>query len=445
MTSWPHSPASGKRSPIVVVGAGAAGLVAAIHAADGRRPVILLERTEDGGRKILISGGGRCNVLPSALAPKRFVTDSSPNTLRKILLSWPHAEQRAFFERRMGLALELEQETGKLFPVTHKARDVRDGLVRLAREAGVDVRFGVKVDDVRAAVRRGGDASPVANRGDRTGGAAEANPDEGDDDARWRVRIQGGEEVFARSVVLATGGLSVPATGSDGIGLRIARDLGHEMHDTYPALTPLTADPSVHAHLAGISLTVTISAPSERLTTTDGFLFTHRGYSGPSILDVSHVAVRARLRADEAGALFIRWADADADSWEAELSAGGSTTVGALLRRDLPDRLAESLLREADVDPSLPLSQLRRADRQRLVTVLTRYELPWTGDEGYKKAEVTGGGVTLSEVDPSTMESRRHPGLYLCGEMLDAFGPIGGHNFSWAFSTGWLAGRALAE
>src|SRR5690606_24654782 len=122
-------------APVVVVGGGAAGLMAAIHAAAGRRPVVLLERTADGGRKILISGGGRCNVLPSRLAPERFVTESSPNTLRKLLLSWPLAEQRAFFERRLQIPLALEPETGKLFPVSNRARDVRDALVRAAAEA----------------------------------------------------------------------------------------------------------------------------------------------------------------------------------------------------------------------------------------------------------------------------------------------------------------------
>src|SRR5262245_41723122 len=136
------------RLPIVVVGAGAAGLLAAIAAAEGGRRVLLLERTRDGGRKILVSGGGRCNVLPSRLEPARFVTDSSPNTLRKMLLSWPLAEQRRFFEEEVGLELVLEPETGKLFPASNSARQVRDGLVALARRRSVEVRFEALVESL---------------------------------------------------------------------------------------------------------------------------------------------------------------------------------------------------------------------------------------------------------------------------------------------------------
>jgi predicted flavoprotein YhiN len=140
----------------------------------------------------------------------------------------------------------------------------------------------------------------------------------------------------------------------------------------------------------------------------------------------------------------VQWTEHDAAELERRLISPPSTTAGAFVRRLLPQRLADALLAESDVDPSTALSQLRRDARQRLVTVLASYDLPWTGDEGYKKAEVTGGGVALGEVDPRTLESRRHAGLFLCGEMLDAFGPIGGYNFAWAFATGRLAGRGAA-
>ena len=147
-------------STVVVVGAGAAGLAAAVFAARGvagRHRVVLLERTPDGGRKILVSGGGRCNVLPAAAAPERFVTDSSPNTLRKILLSWPLAEQRRFFEDEVGVPLALEAESGKLFPVSNRARDVRDGLLALAARHGVERRFGALVAGLEPdGVGRGG-------------------------------------------------------------------------------------------------------------------------------------------------------------------------------------------------------------------------------------------------------------------------------------------------
>jgi predicted Rossmann fold flavoprotein len=416
--------------PIVVIGAGAAGLMAARHAAgnDEGSPVILLERTKDGGRKILISGGGRCNVLPSEATPADFVTASSPNTLRKILLSWPLAEQRRFFEKELGIRLVLEPETGKLFPESNRAREVRDRLVEEVRVHGASVRFDSSVEDLVPA----------------SGGEP------------WRVRLAGGGEIAARAVVVATGGLSVPPTGSDGTGLRIVQRLGHTIHPTYPALTPLTAVPSPHAELAGVSLSVRLEAPTGRgrrkrnggfpprapFATEGGFLFTHRGWSGPTVLDISHLAILSRMvEGEEPQPVLVRWTEQDEAGWENSLREGGSGSVAALLRRHLPNRLADRLLREAGLADNHPLARLTRGERTRVVTLLTRYPLPWTGDEGYRKAEVTGGGVALGEVDPVTLESRLHPGLFLCGEILDAFGPIGGYNFMWAWATGRAAGR----
>ncbi len=256
------------------------------------------------------------------------------------------------------------------------------------------------------------------------------------------MRLAGGEAIAAAAVVVATGGLSLPGTGSDGTGLAIVRRLGHTVHPTYPALTPLTLDPPRYAGLAGISRTVTLRAPGPKrdATTQDGFLFTHRGYSGPAVLDLSHLAVRSRLAGGGAPQpFFVQWTDLDAGAWDRLLREGTGTVIG-LLRRHLEERLAEALLADAGVEGSRPFPQLRREERRRLVEVLTRHPLPWTGDEGYRKAEVTGGGVALAEIGPRTLESRRHPGLFLCGEILDAFGPIGGYNFLWAWATGRAAG-----
>ena len=140
----------------------------------------------------------------------------------------------------------------------------------------------------------------------------------------------------------------------------------------------------------------------------------------------------------------VRWTDLDAQAWDAELRQPGAGPVASVLRAHLPTRLADALLAEADVPMDRTRAELRRDERKRLVRALTAFELPWTGDEGYKKAEVTGGGVGLAEVHPNTLESRRQPGLYFCGEVLDAFGPIGGYNFMWAWSTGRAAGIASA-
>jgi predicted Rossmann fold flavoprotein len=391
--------------------------MAAIFAASAGAETLLLERTKDGGRKILISGGGRCNILPSRVDERRFVTDSSPNTLRKILRSWPLAEQIAFFERELGMPLVEEADTAKLFPASNRARDVRDGLLALAARNGARFRPETTVTGIKP-------------------GAFE-----------WEVEREGGAPLAVDAVIVATGGLSVPNTGSDGRGLTILEGLGHTVHPTYPALTPVVAQPSPFGALAGISLPITIAARdgTRSATSSGGFLFTHRGYSGPSVLDVSHIAVRSRLEADAGAKLTVRWTALDAAGWDAALRPEGIRTVAGVLRRELPERLADALAGAAGVPPSRPLAQLRREERLRLIDTLVRGELPWTGDEGYKKAEVTGGGVSLAEIDPRTMESRRHAGLFICGEVLDAFGPIGGYNFLWAWATGRAAGEAAAR
>jgi len=421
------------RDPIVVIGGGAAGFLAAIFASGGakgrdedRRRVILIERTHDGGRKILMSGGGRCNVLPSELDPARFVTASSPNTLKKILLSWPLGEQRRFFEHDLGIPLALEEETGKLFPVSNKARDVRDRLRAMAERNGVEMRFDAYV--VGLAGEPGGRRA--------TGGSAPS----------WIVKVAGGAEIRASHVVIATGGLSIPATGSDGTGIDLVRRLGHTIHETYPALTPLTNTPHRYAELAGVSLPVTMEAPGPKrgFAAHGGFLFTHKGYSGPAVLNLSHLAVLSKRNGSRPQEMVVRWTERDAQEWDRALREGEGSVVGAL-RRQLPARLAEALLEDARVDGATALSQLGKEARLRIVVALTRHPLPWTGDEGYKRAEVTGGGVALDEIDPRTMESRLQPGLFLCGEILDAFGPIGGNNFAWAFATGRAAGIAAAR
>ncbi|MEZ4413046.1 MAG: aminoacetone oxidase family FAD-binding enzyme [Gemmatimonadales bacterium] len=394
----------------VVVGAGAAGLLAAAFAAGDGRRVILLERTRDGGRKILISGGGRCNILPSVVRAEWFVTDSSPNSLRNMLRGWPLPAQRRFFEEELHLPLVLEEESGKLFPASNRARDVRDRLIEHARGAGAEIRFSSSVTRLTP--------SGVV----------------------WEVGLETGEVLQTRTVVVATGGLSVPNTGSDGTGLQLMSALGHVIHPTYPALTPLTTNVARWTDLSGVSLDAELTAPPEtpRYSLPQGLLFTHRGFSGPAVLNISHVV--SRPRAGPRPVILARWGALERGDWEREFNAGGRLQVATVVRRALPERLALALLEEAGVPADRTLAQLRREERASLLTALTAMPLPVTGDEGYRKAEVTGGGVALSDIDPVTMESRRTPGLFLCGEVLDAFGPIGGYNFHWAWATGRAAG-----
>ena len=409
------SPELSPSSPhVVIVGGGAAGLMAANFAAGAGVVVTLLERMPRPGRKILISGGGRCNILPSRVEPEQYFT-SRFHTFRKVFLTWPLPEQIRFFEDQVGIPLALEVESGKIFPRSNRASDVMEGLLHRAVSRGAHLRTRASMEGLE----------PLAG-------------------GRWRIHLREGAPVDGDVVIMATGGLSVPATGSDGTGLRLMKEQGHELVEPFPALTPLLGDDPDHHHLAGLSLDVSLMAPrgssiKRGSQSRGGFLFTHQGYSGPVVLDMSHHVVQAPSRVEQP--LWVQWTTLDATAWEARLKAGGSQQLRTILRGELPQRLVDLLLGRLGLHDST-VANLRREQRQALIEALTRYELPWSGHEGYKKAEVTGGGVSLTEVDTTTLESRRCPGIFLCGEMLDVFGPIGGYNFLWAWVSGRWAGLA---
>ena len=231
---------------------------------------------------------------------KRTLRDALITFRRTPLLSALSITTIAFSLFAFGLfGLVEESESRKLFPASHKARDVRDGLLSLARKRGADIRFDTQVTGITS---------------------------EGD---RWVVASTSAAPLEADAVIVATGGLSVPLTGSDGTGLRLLERLGHAMHATSAALTPVVASPAPHAALAGVSLTVDITATSGARSSTarGGFLFTHHGYSGPSVLDVSHVVVRSRLEQDATPAqLSVRWAPLSEDEWSTRLAPHGSWT-----------------------------------------------------------------------------------------------------------------------
>jgi predicted Rossmann fold flavoprotein len=394
--NWTHD--------VVVVGVGPAGMTAAYRAARGGCRVLALDRMGSPSRKLVLAGGGRCNLLPRAVDPSAFVTDSSRNALRKILLSWPLPEIRAFLERDLRLRLYEDRKTGRVFPVGG-GEEVRRRFLAALRRAHVEVRSHATVRQI----------VPSA------------------------VVLRGGETIHARAIVLATGGRSYPKTGSDGTGFEIAHGLGHHVVDPYPALVALRGGPPRHHRLAGVSVpvTLTIGTGRSRVRVSDDFLFTHRGYSGPAVLDASHLAARA-MQAGESLRIDVAWGGAAPEVWEARLTPS-ARTVARRLREFLPDRLVEVLLDELG-QREVRLASLQRPDRSRLVQALGAYPLPWTACGGWNEAEVTGGGVALVDLDPRTLESRMVPGLHLCGELLDAFGRVGGNNLLWAFVTGKVAG-----
>jgi predicted Rossmann fold flavoprotein len=265
------------------------------------------------------------------------------------------------------------------------------------------------------------------------------------DQGGFELRSAAGKTVPAARVVLATGGLSLPKTGSDGAGLRIASAMGHVVAPTYPALVPLLSPDVVWKELAGIALVARLRALRAGKVIEERereILFTHRGFSGPVVLDMSrHVTAPGTENVE----LRVKWGGAQAPRWEGVLRQGGAKTVLSAVREHLPRRLGDRLVALAGVGTEVRLAELSRAARLRLIAVLEEFRLPVAGSEGYATAEVTGGGVPLSEVHLDTLESRRVPGLHFAGEILDVTGRIGGYNFLWAFVSGRRAGEGAVK
>ena len=407
---------------IAIIGAGAAGLATAIFTRrlDPSRTVQLLESAARPGAKILVSGGSRCNVTNVTVSERDF-NGGKPTIIRRVLRGFTAAETLDWFSS-LGVPLH-EEAHGKLFPDSNRSRDVLDALLRETAAAGAALQSGTRV----LGVQRAGDGFRL----DTTRGALDA-----------------------RVVVLATGGQSLPKTGSDGFGFEIARRFGHTIVPTTPALVPLTATAGepVHESLSGVSADVEVSVwidgrVARRIA--GSMLWTHFGVSGPAILDASRHLLRGQF---EGRAVRLTVSFSPGESFEALDNRLASlerhrprSSAQTVLSAMLPSSAAAALLRHAGVDPHTTLTHLPRADRRRLSHALVAWPLAITGSRGYNYAEATAGGVALDEIDPGTMASRRCPGLYLVGEILDVDGRIGGFNFQWAWSSARVAARALGS
>jgi predicted Rossmann fold flavoprotein len=422
---------------LAIVGAGAAGLMAGIWAgrtmlgsggAPPLRPgqggpggrIVILDGAKLLGAKILVAGGGRCNVTHDVVDERAFA-GSSRHAIKKVLRRFDVPQTVEFFRDR-GVELKRE-ETGKLFPTTDKARTILDALLDAAASAGVELRHPWRVETVEK---------------------------DGVDDG-FRIAGPAGQ-VRSRSVMLATGGKSLPPTGSDGHGFSIARRLGHSITPrVFPALVPLTL-PKDHfiCNLSGLSAQATLQVHSptgkKLVSFTDSTLCTHFGLSGPSVLDVSRYYVDAKMDDPEAY-LTINWLpDQMTDSVDRSLLDLEKASCGRWLREHgLPQRLAEAICLHSGADHTKPGRQLTRESRRSLANNITQMQLPVSGDRGYAYAEVTAGGVPLSELHLETMESRVCPGLYIIGEICDVDGRIGGYNFQWAWASGFVAGASAAS
>ena len=406
---------------VVIVGAGAAGLAATLfcaRAAKGLR-IVCADGAKAIGAKILVSGGARCNVTNRVVTEQDF-SGGDPRVIRNVLRAYPASRAVALFEE-LGVTLH-EEEDGKYFPTSNRSRSVLDALIRAIAESRAELHVSRRISSVRRI------------------------------DGRFVVDSVDGDAYEAPVVVLATGGRSLPKTGSDGTGYRFARALGHGYVETTPALVPLLLADSVHGSLAGVAhpATVTVRVDGTASARLEGaMLWTHFGASGPVILNASRHWLRARLEGRRAEVVLGVLPGATFESLETWLQEQQRDHPRALVRTVLASRLpaavAETWIAAGGVDASTTMAHLAREDRRRLIAALLETPVAVRDSRGYNYAEVTAGGIPLSEIDPATMESRVCRGLYLIGEILDVDGRIGGFNFQWAWSSAWVAAQAIAR
>jgi predicted Rossmann fold flavoprotein len=402
---------------VIVIGAGAAGLLAACRSAELGRRTLLLEKNRRPGVKILMSGGTRCNLTHDT--DNRGIVEAygPPGKFLHSALAALGVQDLIDLFEALGVATKVE-ETGKVFPVSNKAADVLDALLRRLERSGAILALGEPVLDVQVHDEGMTVTTPV-----RT--------------------------LRAGRVILTSGGQSYPGSGTTGDGYRFAAKLGHTIVPPRPALVPLTVDLPWVAGLRGITIPDVLARVCEGdrvLARRRGsLLFAHFGLSGPVILDVSRaVSGRENVRGIvvELDLLPQRKEMEFEEFLRVESQTQGKKQLVGILPEEMPRRLGETLLALAGMPPDRKAAALSKAERAALVRVVKHLTMPVTGTLGFKKAEVTAGGVALAEVDSRTMQSKIIPRLYLAGEVLDLDGPIGGYNFQAAFSTGWLAGWA---
>lgn len=405
------------KDQIVVVGGGAAGMIAAVAAADSGRRVVILEKNEKLGKKIYITGKGRCNVTNACERDKFFENIvSNPKFLYSAFHELDNYALMALLEDN---GCNLKTERGdRVFPVSDHASDVTAAFQRLLKKKGVEVRFHCTVREVESA------------DGQVTG-----------------VRLADGVRLPAESVIVATGGLSYQTTGSTGDGHRMAEALGHKVIECEPALVSLVVAEDWCKKLQGLSLkNVTLIMRRGKKILYQGFgemLFTHYGVSGPLVLSASSFCGKKKgeepilLSVDLKPALSEEQLDKRIlRDFEENLNRQFKNALNGLY----PSKLISVMIERSGIDPEKKVHEITRQERRRLVEITKAFTMHVCGKRGYDEAVITQGGVSVKEVNPSTMESKLVSGLYFAGEVLDLDGLTGGFNLQIAWSTGYLAG-----
>jgi len=405
------------RSSVIIIGAGACGVMASIIASRGGNRVTLLEKLPTVGAKIKASGGGRCNLtntLPKDIFMEHFGRDG--RFISDALDSFSSSDLREFF---ISIGVETDTPDGfRVFPVGHNSTTVVNGLKREMDRVGVEIYCGQRVTSIEL-----------------------------DGDVKRVVTAQTTFE--AQNIIIATGGLGYPTLGSEGDGYRLAEEIGHKISPLFPAMMPLKIEESWVGDcradtIPKAELRVDIKK-YRKLSATGDLIFTKNGIRGPVVLDFSReiTPILKKLNRVPLVMNLVKGLNREQirDRFKSALMKNRDISTLDVMRSLLPESISLALSKELEIEPLEPFSKLSGVSRDRLIDIVAETPLTVVGHDGFKKAMVTRGGVSLKDINPKTMESRRVSGVYFCGEVIDLDGPCGGYNLQWAFSSGFVAGR----
>ena len=412
-----------KNYDVIIIGAGAAGILASISAAKNGANVLLLEKMSKEARKMLISGKGRCNITNTAYQSEFYKKiHPKPKFLK-------HAFSKFFSKDILDLLQEnglktKEERGGRVFPESDKAADVVYTLLKIAKQYKVEIKKNTKVEGIITE--------------DKTVKGVKIN-------INSNVEI-----IYSQNVILCTGGKSYPATGSTGDGFVFAKKLGHSITELRPALVPLITEGNIAEKLQGLSLknsNVSIWVNNKKLYSEFGeLMFAHYGLTGPEILTLSKFAIDAfdkkndvQISIDLKPALDEQKLD---NRLQRELNENGKKQIRNVMKNLLPSKLIPIILELANIDQYKECNQISGKERKKLRVLLKDLRFKLSGHRSYKEAIVTAGGVSTNEIDGKTMMSKIIKNLYFAGEVIDLDAETGGFNFQIAFSTGWLAGKS---
>lgn len=410
------------QTPIVIIGAGPAGMTAALFAARAGQAVTLIEGNLQVGRKLLVTGSGRANLTNLAVSPEKYASGSDASAwLETLFRQFGPTELRRFLEE-IGL-LTFATADGWVYPVSESAQTVVAAFSSALQRAGVTLLLEHKVMSIR-----------------KTSGG-------------FSLSFEKQPELACTSLLLAAGGKAYPTLGSRGECFAALAKLGHSVRPLLPALGPLSADMHLYHSLQGVRLDARVTlfeagkgnaAPVQLGETTGNLIFTQWGFNGPAVMDLSHLVARRPNAALSMHMNFLPGHEAQVRSL-VQSHRHEPVPLTVIPGSNLPPKLCAFILEQCRLTPESTLAEISEAQLKKLMDWITAFPVQVSGVRGFDTCQVSAGGVPVEEVDPATMQSRRVPGLYLAGETLDVIGPCGGYNLQFAFSSGAVAGAGMAR